>query len=150
MQKIWILAADSTRARIFERATAGEPFHEIEDFFNPAGRTHDRDLRSDAEGRYAGKGGRQAHTAPGHIDAAEHQAEQFTKRVSDFLDLGRTQHRFQRLYLIGPPRFLGMMRRKLSKQAQQMVVDEIPKDVSRSDAKEIEQLLKEKSIRQVL
>ena len=34
MQKIWILAADSTRARIFERATAGEPFHEIEDFFN--------------------------------------------------------------------------------------------------------------------
>jgi len=150
MQRIWILAADSTRARLFERSTADEPVREIQDFLNPAGRAHDRDLRSDAEGRYAGKQGRQAHTAPRHTDAAEHEAEQFSKRVSDFLDHERTQNRFERLYLIGPPHFLGLLRRKLSKQAQQLVAAEIAKDVSRSGAKEIEQLVREKSERPAL
>ena len=150
MQRIWILAAGSSRARLFERSASDQPLQEIQDFLNPAGRAHDRDLRSDAEGRYAGRGGRQAHTAPGRIDASEHEAERFSKRVGEFIDNARTRNRFERLYLVGAPRFLGLMRKVLSKQAHQMVADEIPKDVSRCDAREIEQVVRESTERATL
>ena len=60
------------------------------------------------------------------------------------------RNRFERLYLVGAPRFLGLMRKVLSKQAHQMVADEIPKDVSRCDAREIEQVVRESTERATL
>jgi hypothetical protein len=66
MGTTWILCANSSRARVFEVDPHGphgldEP-REIADYANPAAREHERDLRSDAAGRYYGKGeGTQGH-----------------------------------------------------------------------------------------
>ena len=132
MQRVWILAADASRARLFERSAPDQPTQEIEDLVNPAGRNRDRDLRSDAEGRYPSKGQRgQAHTSQRHVDAVDHETERFAKRVGDMLDHARALHRFDRLYLVGAPRFLGMLRK------------DIAKDVSRCSAREVEQVVRE-------
>lgn len=139
MQTTWIVAADSSRARIFEVHGAQDHLREVEDLANPAGRAQDRELSSDARGRYYGKGEQQqGHTAEPHVDEAEHETELFSKRVSEYLDQARVEHRYDKLCLIAFPKFLGLMRRNLSKEAQRLVEDEVPKDISKLEAREIE------------
>src|SRR6186713_1158431 len=71
MGTTWIVCANSSRARLFEVDPHGphgvaEP-REIADYANPAARAHERDLRSDAAGRYYGKGER----TEGHVAAKQ-------------------------------------------------------------------------------
>jgi protein required for attachment to host cells len=139
MQKTWILAADNARARIFEVEGVRTNFHEIQDFVNEAGRDYNRDLRTDAKGRFYGKGERdQAHTADPDVDAVRHETELFSKQVGEYLEKGRTEHRYDQLFLIAYPKFLGMLRQSMSEEARQLIKDEIPKDISQLKATEIE------------
>lgn len=135
MQTTWIIAADSTRARIFE-AHGTQEFHEIEDLLNPAGRENDRDINTDAKGRFFGMG-HQASTSEPDVNAPEHQTELFSKQVTEYLDKARAEHRYDELFLIAYPKFLGMLRNNLSKEVQKLIKEEIPKDISRLDEREI-------------
>jgi protein required for attachment to host cells len=68
--------------------------------------------------------------------------ERFAKRVGDYLEKARTEHRFDALVLIAPPKFLGALRRELGKDTARLVADEMPKDLSWFEAREIERYLK--------
>ena len=143
MQTTWILVADSSRARIFEKHQAERHLREIEDFVNPAGRADSNDLRSDERGRFYGKGERdQAHTADPHVFPVEHENEMFALAVARHLDQARNAHRYQRLRLIAAPKFLGLIRGNLNKEVQELVVEELPKDISSFNLPEIENYLK--------
>lgn len=143
MQTTWIVAADSSRARIFELHGLREPLREIEDFVNPVGHAQERELDRDARGRYFGKGEReQGHTAEPHVDKSEHEAELFSKRVGEYLDQARVEHRYDKLRLIAYPKFLGLLRQNLSEEARRMVEEEVSKDISMMKAREIEDYVK--------
>jgi protein required for attachment to host cells len=138
MQRTWIVAADNTRARIFEAEGVGKNFHEIQDFVNEAGRERYQDLRTDAKGRFYGKGERdQAHTAEPDIDASVHETELFAKKVCEYLDKARLEHKYDALFVVAFSKFLGMMRDSLSKEAQQLIQREMTKDISSYDEKDI-------------
>jgi protein required for attachment to host cells len=142
MSTTWVIAADSSRVRIFEMSASDQHLQEIEDLANPQGRATNRDLRTDGYGRYYGKGERQqAHTAPPHVDAVQHETELFSKKLGEYLDKARTEHRYDKLCLIAPPKFLGLIRQNLSKEAQKLVEEEMVKDVSWFDAKDIEKYI---------
>jgi protein required for attachment to host cells len=145
MRTTWIVAADSSRARIFETHGMREHLREIEDFANPAGRGSDLDLTSDSRGRFYGRGNSfQANTGEPIADQVQHETELFSKQVSEFLDKARSEHRYDSLCLIAYPKFLGMMRQNLSKEVQKLVKDEVPKDISGLDAREIENYFRNK------
>jgi protein required for attachment to host cells len=145
MRTTWIVAANSSRARIFETHGMREHLREIEDFANPAGRGADFDLTSDHRGRFYGRGGSfQANTGEPSVDPVAHETELFSKQVSEFLDKARTEHRYDTLCLIAFPKFLGMMRQNLSKEVQKLVQDEVPKDISGLDARDIEDYFRNK------
>ena len=139
MTTTWIIAADSSRARILQVTDRDEHLEEIEDLLNPEGRVHDRELISDAQPRFHGTGG------PGsdreEPSAADHATELFAKRVADYLDKARNTHRYDRLHLIAAPKFLGQLRKELGKEVQKLVAAELPKDLSWLNAREIEQSL---------
>ena len=142
MQKIWILAADGSRARIFEALGSNPKVREIDDLANPPGRANNRELRTDAHGRYSGKGqGHHGHVTSPPVDAVEHETELFSKMLGDYLDKARNEHRYDRLYLIAPPKFMGLVRQHLSKEAQKLVEEEITKDISWFDARDVEEYL---------
>ena len=64
MELTWLLIANRSRARILEVRSLREEPVERATFVNPAGRAHERDLDSDAAGRFYGKGEReQGHSA---------------------------------------------------------------------------------------
>jgi len=139
MRTTWILVGDASRARIFEIPGPGRPMREVRDFLNPEGREKNRDIDSDAQGRFHGKGsGSQAHSAPQHQSPAEHDEEMFAVELTDWLHNARAQGLFAALHLIAPPRLLGMLRRHLDAPTRKLVGREIDKDLSRASMQEIE------------
>jgi protein required for attachment to host cells len=129
----WIVAADSSRARILQVADREHRLVEIEDLLNPGGRLNDREINTDAHGRFQG-----GHTADDDVGAVEHEVELFAKRLGDYLDQARTRHLYDRLHLVAPPKFLGLLRKELGKEVKKLVADEVPKDLSWFNARELE------------
>lgn len=119
----WIVAADSARARVLQVADREKRLAEIDDLLNPQGQLHEGDLVTDT-------------SEP--TDALEHSTDQFSKRVGEYLEKARTEHRFDRLYLAAPPKFLGKLRKNLGKEVEKLVTDELDKDLYRANARELE------------
>lgn len=138
MATTWIVAADSSRARVLQVADQEKKLIEIEDLLNPEGRLHDRDIASDALGRWSGPDRPGGNSMQGEVGPAEHAAEMFAKRIGNYLDKARNDHRYDHLCIMAPPKFLGALRKALSKEVQKLVADEIPKDLSWLSVPELE------------
>jgi protein required for attachment to host cells len=138
MTTTWIIAADSSRARILQVTDRARDLAEVEDLLNPEGRVHDRKLISDAHPRFSGHAGGGPGSDREKTSATEHATELFAKRVGHYLESARTAHRYDRLHLIAPPKFLGQLRKELGKEVQKMVAEELPKDLSWLSARDIQ------------
>jgi protein required for attachment to host cells len=75
------------------------------------------------------------------MSAVEHQVELFAKRIGEHLEKARNEHRYDRLCLVAPPRFLGALRKELTREVQKLVAEELPKDLSALSARELEDYL---------
>jgi protein required for attachment to host cells len=138
MPTTWIVAADSSRARILEQGR-DKHLQEIEDLVNPEGRAQGRELNSDAHGRFNAYGNRSRHhTAGATQDPVQHDVELFSKELARFLEKARTEHRYDSLCLVAPPKFLGLLRQDLSKEAQKLVAREIDEDLAWFEPPELE------------
>lgn len=116
MQTTWIVAADASRARIFEMEGDSDKLREIEDMINPQDRQQ---------------------------SAQQHDVAQFSREVSRFIDKACGEQRFDALCVIAPPRFIGLMRENLCEQARQAVTEEIPKDIAWFEGRDIEKYVRE-------
>lgn len=143
MQTTWVIAADSSRARIFEMDTSNEKLREIEDMINPEGRQDGREVQSDAEGQNFSGRGLQRNTSQPQQTPIEHDVELFSKEVSRYIDKACDDKRFDSLCVIAPPKFLGLMRDNLGEQARKAVTEEIPKDIAWFEGRDIEQYVRE-------
>lgn len=143
MQTTWVIAADSSRARIFEMSERDEKLHEIEDMVNPEGRQDGREVQLDADGQNFSGRGLQRNTSQPHQTPIEHDVEMFSKQVSRFIDKACDDKRFDSLCVIAPPKFLGLMRENLGEQARKAVTEEIPKDIAWFEGRDIEQYVRE-------
>jgi protein required for attachment to host cells len=112
---------------------------EVEDFLNPEARVDDRQLTTDAHTRFHGSSGPASDRE--EMSATEHATELFAKRVGEYLDKARTAHRYDRLHLIAPPKFLGQLRKELGREVQKLVAEELPKDLSWLNARDLERHL---------
>src|SRR5690606_28937836 len=107
MQTTWVVAADASRARVFQ-ILGRNHIEEIEDFIHNESRQMDRELRTDAVGKFSVQG---AAASGGDMvertEPTDHEAEVFSRTIGDYLDKARTQHKYDQLCLIAPPKFLG-------------------------------------------
>jgi protein required for attachment to host cells len=138
MSGIWILAANRSRARILEVQSNKDIPLERADLANPAARAHERDLESDAAGRFYGKGEwNQGHVATASESLGEHETERFAADVREYLERGRNEHLFEQLWVIAAPTFLGLLRKTFPKPLRQRIELEIDKDLTTEPAREI-------------
>jgi protein required for attachment to host cells len=132
---VWVVAADASRARVLQVASR-QKLAEVASLDNPEGRMHDRDLISDAHARFRAGG------APGsdhqEMSAVEHATELFAKRIGDYLEKARTDHRYDELVVIAPPQILGALRKEYGKEVGKLVKDELPKDLTMLSRHELE------------
>jgi protein required for attachment to host cells len=141
----WIIAADESRARVLQVADRDQ-LVEIEDLLNPDARLQERELQSDAEPRFNGHGGvGKAGSSPTGGPASdretqgavEHSAKVFARELGRYLEKARTDHRYDELVLVAPPKFLGALRKELDKEVEKLVTGELPKELSGLNAREI-------------
>ncbi|GHB12607.1 host attachment protein [Salinicola rhizosphaerae] len=133
MDKIYIVAADAARARIFARQA--NVLKEVETLTHAEGRAHTGDLRTGGKGE-ASAGASQRQT--GNEDATSDKQEMFfAKEVAGYLREARTQGKADEFILIAAPHFLGQLRDKLDKPTQALVTKTVDKDLSKASEDEI-------------
>ncbi|MBX3706385.1 MAG: host attachment protein [Pseudomonadales bacterium] len=135
MTNTWVIVADGTRARFFNRHT-NRQLEEFEVLVSPENRLHEGDLVSDRQGSIdtAGAG---RHGMGSKNAAKEHEQEVFAKRVAARVEDGRKSGQLGRLILVAAPRFLGHVRSSLSGPAAELVVHAIDKDFTQLTAEKL-------------
>ena len=141
MSKIWVVAADASRARIFTADKPAGELNEIETLNNPEGRLHEGDLVSD-RGGYASNG------TGGHAYRTENQAKdeaanRFAAEVCRHLEKGRNGNAFAKLYVMAAPHFLGLLRKHQSDALRGLIRDEIASDLTTQSPERIRAKLPE-------
>lgn len=135
----WILVCDGGHAKFFENHGANDSLHQI--------RKLDIDIPK-AEDLITGDRGRNhssANAAERHAysqpDPRRQQKETFLKHIAQTVN--RNLSALSRLIVIAPPQALHVLRQELSPQAQEKIVAEIPKDLTKSDERTLPQFLVE-------
>ena len=131
MSNTWILVAESSRARVYSSKSSSMPPVEIEDLVHPAGRLHEGDLVSDSPGSDGASIGQGRHVLDAETTAGEHESLVFAKELAERLDRARSEGVFDKLVLIAPPGFLGLLRESLSRTVRESVTREINKNLVR-------------------
>jgi len=141
---IWILVADSTRARIFEATSPISPFTEIDDLAHPEGRLHPHDLTSDKHGRTYDAGSSGSHGRDNPVDPKQQEAIAFARQIAECLECACSENKFERLVLVAAPAFLGLLRENLANTVVRLVTREVDKNIVQLKVDEIRKLLPER------
>ena len=142
MTTTWIVVADACRARFFKTDKPKEPLFEIETLGNPQSRLHEGDLVSDRGGR-GSNGGGSSHGLDTGNTAKNETANRFAGEVCERLEQGRQNGAFGKLYVVGAPAFLGLMRKHQSANLRSLISAEIAKDLTTQTPERIREQLPE-------
>lgn len=138
MAKTCVLVADSSRARFFGAEKPRLPLEEFDDMECFEARMHEKDLITDAPGRGFDSSGYGQRTKTPEKTHKEHETIGFAKAVAKKIDADRSRNKYEKLVLMAPPKFLGMLRDHLSSNARKMVVAEVDKNLSRHPVQDIQ------------
>lgn len=144
MGTIWVLVAESSRAKLYEIETPRAPLVEIHEFSHPESRQHEHELTTDLPGRAYDSHGQGRHAMEANMSPKQHEARVFAKQIGDYLEAARIQRRFRELIIISAPAFLGLLRKNLSDATNQCVTQEIDKNLVQHDAADIRAHLPER------
>ena len=127
--RVYVIVADSARARILSSEAGSNSLVENSDLVHPESRLRQQDLVSDASGSEAGGFGN--HSMGHEKSAKDHAARDFARQVVTEIEHIHGSGEIGRLYLVAAPRFLGMLRELLGKPCRDLIAGEIDKDLVR-------------------
>jgi protein required for attachment to host cells len=136
MASTWVIVADGTRARFFNRHV-NRQLEEFDVLLSPENRLHEGDLVSDRQGRSFDSFGDGRHGMGNKNTAKDHEQDLFAKRVASRVEEGRTSGQFDKLILVAAPRFLGRIRSSLSGPAAVLVAHTLDKELTQLSAEKL-------------
>lgn len=132
----YIVVADAARARIFTRD--GMTLTEQESLVHAAGRLHEGDLITDQRGDVQESMSSTSRSSGQEDVASQHENELFAKEVASHLYSARVDNRLEKLIVVAPPKFLGLLRDKLDGPTQKLVIHSLSKDLSKASLDDIQ------------
>ncbi len=142
MANTWVVVADGTRARLFNRHK-NRTLEEFDVLLSPEHRLHEGDLVTDRDGRTFDSAGQGRHAMGNKNTTKNHEMANFAKRLAMRLEEGRTSGELERLVLVAPPRFLGQLRANLSGPTQGLVALTLDKELTTLPAEKLQSYLPE-------
>ncbi len=127
MDRIWVLVADSSRARLFEAAGAMAALEERTDLVMPSARLQEQELVSDRPGRTFDSFGEGRHAMEPPTAAKDIASGRFAAEIAALLESERQRGTYTRLVLVAPPAFLGQLRGALSDSVSALISAELDK-----------------------
>lgn len=143
MGDIWVVVADSSRARILAAKKANGVLSEIRCIEHPEGRMHAQELTSDLPGRAFDSGGQGRHAMSGEVGPKKHEMIRFAKEIAAVLEAGLGERSFGKLYLMAPPAVLGQLRSEFSPSLANLLADTMDKNLAGHKIEEIRRYLPE-------
>src|SRR5690606_22343374 len=120
MENIWVVVADSGRARLFRAENITSPLQEARDLVNPDSRLAQRELLTDGPGRAIATGGNHEQRSE-----KDHQARRFAGEVIDEVERLRARGELERMHVIAAPEFLGRLREHYPPPLRKCVVEKV-------------------------
>lgn len=137
--KSWVMVASASRARLLEAERRNAPLQELSTLVNPEAQLHAQELKTDRPGRAVDSLGGQRHAMQTRVDPKEQSAIRFAKQVLGALETGLNEARFEALYLVASPRFLGLLREHMSGALARMVKGDLAKDLTGEDLRAVKE-----------
>jgi protein required for attachment to host cells len=129
MERTWIVVCDASHCRLFMKRLNDHEWVKFETIENPAGRAKGIDLLSDRAGRsLQSQGPNKKSAMDPHTPPRDVEEMRFSHKIADLLDAAYRQNAFERLILVAPPQFLGLLRDALHGQVQKAIYGTIDKD----------------------
>ncbi|SEB13271.1 Protein required for attachment to host cells [Thiothrix caldifontis] len=136
---ILIVVANAAAARFFsaEPLNANAPLIELEDKVHPSSRLHGRDLETDSPPRVFDSQGHARHAIEPKTDIKEQQADAFALELSNYLEEMRNTNRYDKLYIIASPHFLGLLRGHFKQRVTELLAETVDKDLTHHSVEDI-------------
>ena len=141
MGDIWVVVANSSKARVLATKKANGKLAEIRSLEHPEGRMHAQELTSDLPGKAFDSSGQGRHAMSNEVDPKKHELIVFAKEISQMLEVALSGKLFGKLYLLAPPAMLGIIRGELTPALNKVLVDALGKNMVASKPEEIRQHL---------
>lgn len=133
-KQLYILVADSGRAKVFKGETPLDNLELVFDQVNFHGRQKASEIYSDRAGsQRSGRGG--YHSFAGERDA--HEEYKFSRELCRFLCEEHRTGKYSELVLIAPPQFLGVLRKHLEKECGTVPLQTLDKDLVKQSEQDI-------------
>ncbi len=135
--RVRIVVADQSEADFYELEQGDMPPQFVQRLEDPDAHLHDRDLKSDRPGRVfdhaPAAGGRRGavahHSTGGERNPRKVEARRFARRIAEALEEERRRDRYDRLVVMAPPTFLGLLRDEIPAAVHALMTAEIGKDL---------------------
>ena len=135
--RVRIVVADQSEADFYELEQRDMPPQLVQRLEDADAHLHDRDLKSDRPGRVFDHaptvGGRRGavahHSTGGERKPRKVEARRFARRITRALEEARRENRYDRLVVMAPPSFLGLLREEMPAAVQAVLTAEIGKDL---------------------
>lgn len=126
----WVLIADSSRARLYSVPQRGKPWTLLDEYSHSASRVSEGGLSTDQPGRSHGSGiAKDARSAmESKTSPKEIEAEHFAHELVEVLHLGHGQQAYERIVLVAPPHFLGLLRKGVNGAVNKLITASVDKD----------------------
>lgn len=139
--KTWIVVANKTEAKIFEYANKkNSVIKYVMKLENPRGRLRSIDINSDKPGTFLGLTSHGTRLV-NEESPTDRIAQEFAKKVVEFLEEEQRKRQFDDLVIISNPHFIGRMRGLYSKELSQAIQREVIKDLGPITTHELQERL---------
>jgi len=134
---IWVVVADASRARIFTVESRNGVLKEQRDYMHAESRMKGQDLETDSQGRSFDSGGQGRHAMGKEVGVREREAETFAREICEEINKAGKTGRFEKIYLVASPQFLGNLRSHLDHSLKSMIAGEVDKNLVNHDSSDI-------------
>ncbi len=128
MRQMRFLVADNGRARVVEYRLPDKAWQEVACFDNPDAHLPVHEIARDRPPRVDESAAPGHHAIEPHTTPREKTAQQFARQLGDFLLKAAQENRYDKLVLVSPPRFLGVLREHLDEACKARLWDELQHD----------------------
>lgn len=132
----WILVANASVAKLYANLGPKKGLVRLKELEHPESREKGADLVSDRPGQMHSPGNGHRAAQP-KTDPKTNEARLFAQQLAQQLNHGRTTQQYERVILVAPPSFMGMINEKLDSQTAGLVSDRFEKDYTKASDKEL-------------
>jgi protein required for attachment to host cells len=131
--RTWVVLADAATAKLYQPQASGRDWQLISELTHPQSRAKESELGTDKPGRVKQSTGSRAAMEP-PTPRKRVEVEKFARQIAKTLDDALVRNAYDRLVLVAPAEFVGVLRRVLPKRVEARIAATVEKDYLHLDA----------------